>query len=77
LYAEGVVQTPPNLMSEHLDLTVAILDSTTSIETRVQELKIAVYGLLIPQTDGISELESMVNLFLLFGGSYLQLVYGR
>jgi hypothetical protein len=50
-------------MSQYPDPIVAVLDSITSIEACVQELKMTVHELLIPQADRISELENMVNPF--------------
>jgi hypothetical protein len=50
-------------MSQYPDPMIAVLDSITSIEARVQELKMTVHELLIPQSDRILELESMVNPF--------------
>jgi hypothetical protein len=48
-------------MNYHPDLIPAILASINSIEVRVDELKMTIYDLLIPQADKISELENMVN----------------
>jgi hypothetical protein len=48
-------------MNYHSDPIPAILADINGIEVRVNELKMTIYDLLIPQADKISELENTVN----------------
>jgi hypothetical protein len=48
-------------MNDHSDPILAILTSINSIEVRIDDLKMTIHDLLIPQFDRITELENMAN----------------